>query len=314
MIEVKTFSQIGNNLFQYAMGRILAEEMGYALTVRMSARERFRNNNLQLTELMRRFHDAPLVIEGKSFDEPVERFSVFEGSGFDGYNLDVERIVNNTAPRKIVLEGYFEKYRYFKARKSRLRDWFHLEPRSFGYPVSDQDILIHVRRGDYRREGRAIKLDFYTDVLKGLAWKKIYICGDDFDEEVRGRFKKYQPVFVRNSPPDDFCFVQAFRRIIQSQSTFIWWAAFISAADEIYAPVPGPHPAALRLPHIDLRIDDEPRYRYIENVPVDYGAERFGSKARFWAARVLGRRKYEAVARGVKSVKRALGPRSCGRD
>jgi hypothetical protein len=306
MIEVNTFSQLGNNLFQYAFARILAEQMGYALTVRLSHLPKFEQNNAHLRELMGRFRDAPFQIGGKSFNEPEERYAIFDRAGFDGFNLDVRAIVANPEPRKIVLEGYFEKYAYYKPHKNRVRDWFALERNAFGHQVHDQDILIHVRRGrDSRIYGRLLRLDFYADVLKTLTWRRIYICCNEIDDDVQRQFAPFDPVYVRQSPPDDFCFFQCFRRIIQANSTFSWWAAYLSDAEEVYAPLEAPNPfVTLNYPEIDLTVDDEPRYRYFENAGIDYSEVPLNTKLRFWALQALGRPKYDSAVRAVRTLRR----------
>jgi hypothetical protein len=309
MIEVKTFSQLGNNLFQYAFARILAEELGYALKVRMSRRPQYQRNNEHLTELMRRFSDAPLEIEGRRFEAPVEHYSVFETPDFDGYNLDVAAVISSPAQRRIVLEGYFEKYVYFKPYKDRIRQWFRLQPRTFGHPVSDQDILVHIRRGDFRKHGRTLKLSFYDGVLNSLRWNQLYICSNAVDDEVQDHFQRFDPIYVSQSPTDDFCFFQAFRRIVQANSTFSWWAGFLSNAEEIYAPLEAPNPyITLKYPEIDITVDDEPRYHYIKNAAVEYSGVPFSTKLRFWVFQALGRQKYDAV-RNLRRRKPAVPSR-----
>jgi hypothetical protein len=61
-----------------------------------------------------------------------------------------------------------------------------------------------------------------------------------------------------------------------SQSTFSWWAAFLSQANEIVTPVPQIGKSrlinewSLGRPDIALFVDDEERYRYIKQYDQDF--------------------------------------------
>jgi hypothetical protein len=49
-------------------------------------------------------------------------------------------------------------------------------------------------------------------------------------------FDKYNPTIVSHDEYSDFEFIRSFDKIISSNSTFSWWAAFLSDASEIYLP------------------------------------------------------------------------------
>ena len=266
---------IGNNLFQYAVARILAEDLGFELNVTHSIRLPKRNIP-QLNELLSQFDDAPLHIPGKSFNTPIDK-TVFTGHcGFDGYHINLNKISIDGTPRKILIKGYFERYEIFRSYKERIRIWFKLDPINLGFNISEDDVVVHVRRGDFILFGRAISLQYYLEILEKINFRKLYICGVGIDDEVKDKFHRYHPTYVYNSPLEDLRFIKGFNRIIQSQSTFVWWASFLSQAEEIYAPVPNPGAFEQRYPHINLLVDDEERYHYTRNVP--YIEKKYGFK------------------------------------
>ena len=268
MIHLQMQGLIGNNLFQYAFARILSEDLGYALEVTHSP-YKAKQNVPQLIELLSHFRDAPLSIPGKSFEHPIDTTAQVADDGFDGHCIDLEKMRNRQDDRKLLIEGFFERYEIFRAHKDRIRSWYACDAINLGYNISEDDVVMHIRRGDFIVFGRALSLDFYLDVLKDLDFRQLYICGFGLDREVKQAFQRYNPIYVQGKPSDDFRFIKGFNRIIQSQSTFAWWAGFLSHARELYAPVPAPNstPFEEDWPQIDLRVDDESRYHYVCNVP-----------------------------------------------
>ena len=66
MIEVKYLGTLGNNMFQYALGRILAEEMGYEFSA-----EPIYGENFLLRE-GEGFKNTIEKVEGKSYDSSIQ--------------------------------------------------------------------------------------------------------------------------------------------------------------------------------------------------------------------------------------------------
>jgi hypothetical protein len=267
MIELHMEGLIGNNLFQYALARILAEDLGYALETTHSPYNPT-TNAPWLVELMSYFHDAPLNLPGRSVDHPVDKTAWLGHEGFDGFRVDLEAMRNDKTNRRILIRGFFERYEIFRGHKERLRTWFRTEPFDRGFDIAKDDVVMHIRRGDFIVRGRAISLTYYLNIMKELDFRKLYICGIGVDKDVERSFGRYDPIYVNGSPVDDFRFIRTFNRIIQSQSTFSWWAGFLSDAEELYAPLTIPNSTDFEreYPHIDLRVDDESRYRYVQDV------------------------------------------------
>ncbi len=268
MIHLQMNGFIADNLFQYVVARLLAEELGYALEVTHSPMNP-RKNPPRLMELLSLCRDAPLTLPGKVFHHPVDTTALMGQGDFDGFHLDLEGMMRRRDDRKILMAGYFQRYALLQPYKQRIRSWFEIDACDQGHDISDDDIVIHIRQGDFVIVGRAISLSFYTTLLDRLTFRKLYICGYGLDSLVRRTFAPYAPVYVQGDPIDDFRFMKGFNRMIQSTSGFSWWAGFLSQADEIYAPIMAQtvgrsHPATTLA---DLKVVDEGRYRYVDNVP-----------------------------------------------
>ena len=65
---------------------------------------------------------------------------------------------------------------------------------------------------------------------------RVYVCGTCIDGNVRAALEQYNPIFYDGTPLEHFSFIRRFNRIILSNSTFAWWAAYLSDATEIFAP------------------------------------------------------------------------------
>lgn len=268
MVHVQMNGYIADNLFQYSVARLIAEELGFALRVSHS-RMHTRRNSRQLREFLSHCRDAPLSLPGAAYEAPVDFSAHMEYGDFEGYELDLDAICAGREPRRIELKGHFQHYRMLSGYKARLREWFAMAPADRGYDIGPEDLVVHVRRGDLVVFGLAMSLRYYTELLERLTFRRLYVCGCGIDHEVKRAFAPHAPIYVEGEPVEDFRFMLAFSRMIQSNSGFSWWAGFLSQAAEIYAPAMScntrtDHGKAHR---VDLRVDDEARYHYIDDVP-----------------------------------------------
>lgn len=306
MVHLQMNGFIADNLFQYTVARILAEDLGYALQVSHS-RMHPHTNVPRLLELMSRFRDAPITLPGKSFDQPVDATALIGHGGFDGYHLDLQGMLRRRDDRRIEMAGYYQCYDLIRPYKSRIREWFDVAPNSIGHRIAADDVVIHIRFGDLVVLGWAISLGFYTQLLDQLNFRKLYICGFGLGDEVKRVFARYDPVYVHGEPADDFLFVKGFNRIIISNSGFAWWAAFLSQAEEIYAPVMAKNARTFdpKSELADLRVHDETRYRHVPDVPY--------LERSYTLRDIVGARGQLRKKRVVQALKQLLADRLRGR-
>ena len=255
MVIVRMQGRIGNNLFQYAFARLIAEQLGLALEVVPPDT----NSADALQTLFSQFADAPWSIEGQRLDAPVERH-LHGRDGFDGHVLDMAALLSDPTPRRVELRGMFERYEYYQPFKEQIRGWFEIEPLACGHEIGNDDLVVHVRRGDYVALGRALDLSIYDQMLEGLRWRRLFLVGDQLDALVLRHFRRFEPIVVHNDPVSDFRFLLNFSQIVGSQSTFCWWAAFLSPAHTVRIAMPGmASEHNQRNPGSDLVVTDEPR-------------------------------------------------------
>jgi hypothetical protein len=267
---------LGNQLFQYAAGRALAQRLGARLVLDCTSRhaefrpivldrlainaEIVRNaagkphsRRLRLPGALGRklsdaFHDhfpTTYRIDGHRFKVFGEKWSFIYDHRFD--ELD----------GSIYLDGYWQSYRYFEAVADLVRD----EIRPLGTPSeanrdwlarikSANSVALHVRRGDYLgHKGTPLicALSYYNSALQHirrlLHEPQMFVFSDDVTW-CRQAFAAPDITFVDVNGPDDAVddlrLMTACRHHIIANSSLSWWGAWLAAHPEqvVIAPQP----------------------------------------------------------------------------
>ncbi len=96
MVEVEYTGNLGNKLFQYCFGRIIATHLGYKLKV----------------DPIPGFPHTAAVIDGQDYSAYPAQVLTEQGIG-------LAPVLSDKSKRKIVLRGYFERYEYYSRIKMR---------------------------------------------------------------------------------------------------------------------------------------------------------------------------------------------------
>jgi len=261
MVEVKYLSRLGNNLFQYCFGRIITEGLGYKL--KADPIPGFPNTNVKV-DGCDYSSGYPIQVIAQDYPEwyDGDYSQVFS---WRNKNLSLDSVLKDNSKRKIIIEGYFQRYEYYKKYKDIIKkDWLALDPSTKKENQNSNDIIVCVRRTDYIRTGNALPFSYYREALNMEKHDRVFILSDDANDPFINLFKKYNAVVYKESNPlEQFRFIMSFNKIIISTSTFYWWASFLSNAQEIYYPLPLQGFWSKKTPEIDLRVNDEKRYIYI---------------------------------------------------
>lgn len=231
---------MGNHLFQYCLARILALNLRFCLPPH------------PIQGFPATFQEVP----GANFSHGPVQY-VYQ-------NADLEDVLSDPTRRKIVLCGSFERYRYYRAYKDFIRhDWLQTDIPLEGQ-VSESDVIIGVRRRDMLYYNSLLPFSYFEEALGRIRYRRVFITSDDFSSPFLRKFNKFDPVFVRTDALKAFRFMMQFKKIIISVSTFQWWSAFLSNAEQIYMPQPMEGLwCRQHQPEIDLWVDDEDRYTLI---------------------------------------------------
>jgi hypothetical protein len=128
---------------------------------------------------------------------------------------------------------YVQDPKYFEGCKQELRVLF-------GDHIGNIDkVAIHVRRGDYVGNSFYVdlsKTNYYKDAMALFPGKSFMVFSDDIE------WCKKQDVFKgcsfseRHDEVRDLNIMAACKGIIMANSSYSWWAAYLSKAEKIIAP------------------------------------------------------------------------------
>ena len=210
MVLVKYHGRLGNQLFQYTRGRILAENsssLGYLVA------------------------------------NPIK--------GFPG---TYEHVGDSLGMRSIEIDGYFQKYEYYVNHKKAIRQWLRFKRLS---SQPKDKLIIHVRLGDYLTtppfQKWIVPMDFYHELIERDKPKSVCFVTDSPNHPYIQQWRDTAEIVSENTL-HDFAFLASAKRICVSNSTFSWWAAWLSDAERIYYPDVGYDTFN------ELWVDDENRY------------------------------------------------------
>jgi len=273
MVEVRYLGRFGNNLFQYCFGRILAENLGFKLKVEPISG--FPNTKSKVDWYDYSSGPTQILMDWQGqlqtfFVEDSTDISVLcnrIGSGkiqdiANRQNTDLESILQDRTKRKIIVCGYFQRYEYYEGYKDKIRKNWLKTNMQMNEQVGENDIVVVVRRGDFVPK-HSLPFGYFEEVISMANFDRMFVCSDDTKDPFLELFKKYKAIIHPTNPLENFKFIMSFKKIIQSDSTFSWWASFLSNAKEIYFPLSLHGYWIDGSNGIDLKVD-ESRYNYIK--------------------------------------------------
>lgn len=267
-VSLNFIGRFGNNLFQYCLGRIIAEHHGFALhCTRETTRDIIPPGTSGIIEnFSKSLFNLDFNLPGKDIKFPIESYEIDFGNLKSYQNLNFNKILQDNEPRQIRLSGFFQRYEYYLPYQEKIRKWLYCKLEKPPFEINPNDILINIRRGnDFDALNWNLPLTYYGSILSGLEnIGQVYILGVGIDDQVFQYFSKYNPVYFSGSVEQQFKFFSHFNRIILSNSTFAWWAGFLSSASEIYAPHCTDNLIFAFTGFKDIDLDlKEPRYRAV---------------------------------------------------
>jgi len=276
-IVVKLMDGLGNQLFQYALGRRLAAGLGvelvldpawytegrrpaqprplalsqFAIRARLATGEDFRRFWIRPTlpgRIWWRVEQALLPLRWRKLVEQDPAELLRRGRMFDPRVLRVRP--------GAYLAGWWVSARYFEGMESELREELRLVSPLEGAAADwaarlngSASVAVHVRRGDYHRHPEIGLLDaaYYARAVEQLEARygrlEYFLFSDDLDEAM----DLLQPVIpglqivaleIGGSPAVDLSVMAKCRHFITANSTFSWWGAWLGSHPEKSVLVP----------------------------------------------------------------------------
>lgn len=257
MIIVKLIGGLGNQLFQYALGRHLAHINNTELKLDISGFEEYKLHAYSLNHFN--------IIENIATKKEINSFKKYQrkpGKLWFPYNrliADENRYFQEKQfhfdPRvlklagDVYLDGYWQTEKYFREIKDTL-----LKEIVVKTPLTGRDleianeiedtnaVMVHIRRGDYVTNSQAniihgtCGLDYYSEgisiIAKNVANLHIFVFSDDH-EWVKNNIKfEYPTTYVDHNKADknyeDLRLMSLCKHHIIANSSFSWWGAWLS--------------------------------------------------------------------------------------
>jgi len=250
MIVMKISGGLGNQLFQYAVGRAIATQCQVLLKLDVSAYENYKlHNGYRLDQFN---INADIANEGEIFQLKGSNnrlFRILRRLGWlkkKTYYAEKQRTIYDTsvfmqAPR--YLDGYWQNEQYFsEIRAILLQELWPNQPLSINaqaHQIKIQQthaVSIHVRRGDYLNhpEIGVLDIDYYkraVDYIKGKVEAPVFFIFSNDLAWCRENFHFVDtPIFIGDTQTeiDDLMLMSQCRHNIIANSSFSWWAAWLN--------------------------------------------------------------------------------------
>ena len=291
MIITHLIGGLGNQMFQYAAGKALAERHGVDLALDLSGFRNYPLRSFLLDRLCVPEADLAIVSEDgrpagnfvrSRWMQRIDRVLARAGlpqlaSAADRYrepHFHYDPAFETLGPQA-ALFGYFQSERYFSSIADALRGWF--SPREpFGATAAEVrdrigasklPVSVHVRRGDYLNPGTA---EFHGILGEPYYRRAIGRIEDALGEEADLFVFSDDPAaaeqalnFVPRSrlnhaggdpqrPWDDMALMAHCRHHVIANSSFSWWGAWLNRSPDKHVVAPREWFAPAQLTKLDM--------------------------------------------------------------
>ena len=268
-IRIGLVGGLGNQLFQYYAGAILAKNLTTELVVDYGKIGKtgtkhigdiselvlpfnyssiYKEHN-KLSDLKWRLHQK-ISRENKTFSDLSTKFMKIYQSPQIGFDENLQRL-----GEPLEIRGYFQTYRYFEnfheghgyfpvLKES--NPWFEAKKNTIDFQNS---VAIHIRRGDYKNLKSTFGLlssKYYELALskfdREFLNKPIYVFCDELESAKEILSKMNVPYEVLNQPREtspiySLAFMSMFSNLVIANSSFSWWGAALGSPNKkIIAP------------------------------------------------------------------------------
>ena len=276
MIVVKLTGGLGNQMFQYAAGRALANrhQTQFLLDIRG-----FEKQSLREFALDRLSIHANVASENDMRQWPD--WSRKPAAWLQKIGISTNRYKQpsfafdprwNALSDNTLLEGYFQSERYFLEIQFILKREFLLKSTLLGVnrdieklTTSTESVMIHIRRGDYVSNPKALKthglcsLTYYENAIEHIRSKvkdpKFFIFSDDPDWTRTHLSLGDQATYIAgnaDAPEIDLCLMTRCKHFIVANSSFSWWGAWLGGDEQSIRIAPRPWFDKATFDEIDL--------------------------------------------------------------
>jgi len=250
MLILKLKGGLGNQIFQYALGRNLSLKNNTDLKLDISWFKNLKPTKVTAREYGLKYFNIKEDFATEEEIRKIKRFSRIpllskikneRGRDFDSSVLSLKK--------NVYLEGYWQSEKYFKDIKNILYKDFSLKDKptknfnEFEEKIKnslDNSVSIHIRHGDYSQNPKenkrhtALPIKYYGNAIKYIKTKiqnpVFFVFSDDI-KWCKENFKNLENVyFVDKNIPDyeELILMSKCKNNIIANSSFSWWGAWLN--------------------------------------------------------------------------------------
>jgi len=229
-VIIRLKAGLANQMFQYAFGLAVARARGGELLVAHVG------------------WDPPFALGAYgislSRDLPPDEFSlIWDESYNDGIEKEMLAEIAQEGETTVLLEGYFQNEAFFKSVAEEIRHRFSSKEELPEFTMGRIPVAVHVRLGDYRTNGchAPCPASYYREameMMRGRFANPLFLVFSDEPERCGEWVEVGQD--VRVMPASDqfhtLGLMQSCEAFIIANSTFSWWAAWLSGSKDVICP------------------------------------------------------------------------------
>lgn len=205
---------LGNQMFQYAAGYSAAKRLNVPYRLNLNFYKADWEPRVYLLDNFKNIDEEITEDKEDPITEPHFHYSPIDKDGS--------------------IYGYRQSERYFIDYKNEIRNKFYLPKIN----ITDDYVMVSVRRADYLQEpGLYNILDSeYYDKARSYFPGCKFIGFTEDTEWMEENLPWLDEISTGKSAIQDFQLMCSFKKFIIANSTFSWWAAWLSDTDEVVAP------------------------------------------------------------------------------
>ena len=258
MIIIRLMGGLGNQMFQYAFGRHLAEIHKCTLKLDLSfLLNKFQGANVTI----RKYELYKLnIIENIANQNDINKFTRTTGLiNIISQKINPYKIIRETqfhfdenilksGKNSYSIDGYWQSEKYFKNIENIIRNDFQIKAdfkeknKNLEEKIkSTESVSIHIRRGDYvtnevtNNFHGICSVDYYQNAIKQISqlvsYPVFYIFSDDIEWAKTNIVSDFSTYYVDNdvdSNDEDLKLMSMCKHHIIANSSFSWWGAWLN--------------------------------------------------------------------------------------
>ena len=250
MIAIKLMGGLGNQMFQYAIGRRISLEQNVPLKLDLS----FLSRRDMGQNFIYRDYDLGIFILNSDLD-PITPKVLTINQPYYHHAPEIIAVANNMlqAGKHILLEGYWQTPKYFESCEKQLRDDFNFRNKVqetdkshildlLGVIETTDSVMVNIRRADYLNTNfhGVMGMEYVKQASRLISERvknpKYFVFSDDI-EWCLANIHLPNVTFVNHTYAGKkfeyyMQLMKACKHFIIPNSTFAWWTAWLNTSPE----------------------------------------------------------------------------------